>query len=65
LLAVNPDLTIVIDVGLKKDPGAGYGDAVYLFGELQGEAIPSEGKADRPALANVRAKLPAGVVIIR
>ena len=32
LLAVDPDLTIVIDVGLKKDPGAGYGDTVYLFG---------------------------------
>ena len=34
LFAIDPDFTVVIDVGLKKDPGAGYGDTIYLFGQL-------------------------------
>src|SRR5205823_14180442 len=63
-LAVDPDLAVVVDVRLEPDPRPGYLDAVRPRRQLDGGAVPGKGKADGAAGADVRAHLPAGVIVV-
>src|SRR6266446_417131 len=64
-LAVDPDLTVVVDVRLEPHAGARQRDAPDRRGHLDGDPVPREGEAHRAALANIAAHLPARIVVIR
>src|SRR5207247_3317302 len=62
-LAVDPDLSVVVDVRPEKDPVTGQGYAAQLLRQLDGDAPPAEREPLGQALPNVLADLPPGVVV--
>src|SRR5262249_34683483 len=64
-LAVDPYLTVVINVGFKKDARAGELYAIDLRWNLDRNTVPAKRKTNRLAGADIVTHLPLGVVIVR
>ena len=63
--AVYPDLAVVIEVALEIRPGTGNLKAIYPLGQLDGDAVPGEGKAYGNAFPDVGPHIPARVIVVR
>ncbi len=59
VLAVDPDLALVVDVRLEKDRGPGDPYAVDRLGKLHRDAVPGERETLRQELADVVTGLPS------
>src|SRR5262249_31925277 len=64
-LAVDPHLTIVINIRFKKHARAGELNTIDLRRNFDGDAVPAKRKTNRMALPDVVAHFPLGVVIVR
>src|SRR5688500_60268 len=61
-LAIDPNLTVVINVGLEPYAVIAQRQAIHLLGQLDGNPIPSKGKTLGNTSANIGTQVPSRII---